>query len=334
MVQLEVVVEALPMRRPFAITGYVFEAMPAIVVRLTDGAHTGRGEAAGVYYLDDGTDRMMRMVQDVRADIEGGASRADLQRLLPAGGARNALDCALWELDAARQGVPAWQLAGLPALKPLVTTMTAGADTPEAMVGVVRDFAGVRAIKLKLTGDVALDTARVVAMRAAFPQAWLGVDANQGYTRPMLEQALPAFVGAGVKLVEQPLSRGQEAALDGFQSPIPLAADESLQTIDDLQHLVGRFQVANIKLDKSGGLTAGLAQAYRARELGLAVMVGNMAGTSWAMAPACIVGQLCQVVDLDGPLALKTDRNPSVTYEHGEIHCADAVWGSGETRME
>jgi L-alanine-DL-glutamate epimerase-like enolase superfamily enzyme len=333
-VKLDVVVEALPMRRPFVITGYIFESMPAIVVRLTDGAHTGRGEAAGVYYLDDGTDRMLRMVQDVRSDIERGASRADLQRLLPPGGARNALDCALWELDAARQGVPAWQLAGFPALKPSVTTMTAGADTPDAMVGVIHDFAGVQAIKIKLTGDVALDIARVTAMRGAFPGAWLGVDANQGYTRPMLEQALPAFVGADVRLVEQPLPRGQEAALDGFQSPIPLAADESLQSIDDLQHLVGRFQVANIKLDKSGGLTEGLAQAYRARELGLAVMVGNMAGTSWAMAPGCIVAQLCEFVDLDGPLALRTDRNPAVIYQHGEIHCADAVWGCGETRTE
>ncbi len=329
MLKLHVDVEALPMRRPFVITGYVFEAMPAIVVRLTDGSYTGRGEAAGVYYLDDDTDKMLRMVEDVRVEIEGGASRTDLQRLLPPGGARNAIDCALWELDAARQGEPAWRLAGFDALRPLVTTMTAGAGTPESMVEVACGFVGARAIKLKLTGDAPLDVARVQAVREALPEAWLGVDANQGYTLRKLETVLPAFVGADVRLVEQPLPRGQEAALDGFASPIPLAADESLQSIDDLPGLVGRVQVANIKLDKCGGLTEGLAQARRARELGLGVMVGNMAGSSWAMAPACIVGQLCEIVDLDGPLALKGDRMPAVTYRDGEIVCGDEVWGRG-----
>jgi L-alanine-DL-glutamate epimerase-like enolase superfamily enzyme len=157
----------------------------------------------------------------------------------------------------------------------------------------------------------------------------LGVDANQGYGLASLEAILPAFVEQGVKLVEQPLPRGQEEALRGFDSPIPLAADESLQSLEDLSAIAGCFQVANLKLDKCGGLTEALAMAKRAREMGLGVMVGNMAGSSWAMAPAFIVGQLCEIVDLDGPTALASDRTPAVEYRNGELVCDDRVWGSG-----
>ncbi len=329
MVEMRVHVERLVMKRPFVITGYVFDAMPAIIVTLTDGAHAGRGEAQGVYYLHDDAEHMVRLVESVRGEVEAGLSRAALQTRLPPGGARNALDCAMWDLEASRAGQPVWRLAGFDSVRPLVTTMTAGAEAPEVMAETVRGFAGVRAIKLKLTGEPALDVARVAAVRAACPDAWLGVDANQGYSLASLESVLPKFVDLHVKLVEQPLPRGQEAALDGFASPIPLAADESLQSLEDVAGLAGRFQVANLKLDKSGGLTEALAMARRAREMGLGVMVGNMAGTSWAMAPAYIVGQLCEVVDLDGPISLAADRTPAVVYRDGEIHCADNVWGLG-----
>ncbi len=329
MVKLQVHVERLMMKRPFVITGYVFDAMPAIIVTLTDGPHAGRGEAQGVYYLHDDTENMLRLVESVRGEVEAGLTRAALQTRLPPGGARNALDCALWDLEAARAGQPVWRLAGFDGVRPLVTTMTAGAEAPEVMAATVRGFAGARAIKLKLTGEPALDVARVAAVRAACPDAWLGVDANQGYSLASLEAVLPDFVDLGVSLVEQPLPRGQEAALDGFVSPIPLAADESLQSSDDLPSLEGRFQVANLKLDKSGGLTEALAMARRARDMGLGVMVGNMAGTSWAMAPAYIVGQLCEVVDLDGPISLAADRSPGVVYRDGEIICDDDVWGRG-----
>ena len=334
MVKMQVTVERLMMKRPFIITGYVFDAMPAIIVTLTDGEHVGRGEAQGVYYLRDDTDNMVRLVESVRGEIEAGLSRAALQTRLPPGGARNALDCALWELEGARTGQPVWRLAGFDSVRPLVTTMTAGADAPEVMADTAGGFTGARAIKLKLTGEPALDVARVAAVRAACPDAWLGVDANQGYSLASLQEVLPDFADLDVKLVEQPLPRGQEQALDGFRSPIPLAADESLQSLDDLAALAGRFQVANLKLDKCGGLTEAMAMAKRARDMGLGVMVGNMAGSSWAMAPGYIVGQLCEIVDLDGPIWLADDRTPAVEYRDGEIVCDDRVWGCGAARKE
>jgi L-alanine-DL-glutamate epimerase-like enolase superfamily enzyme len=334
MIRVRVEVERLMMKQPFVITGYVFDAMPAIVVTLTDGVHAGRGEAQGVYYLQDDTDNMVRVVESVRGEVEAGLSRAALQTRLPPGGARNALDCALWELEAARSGQPVWRLAGFDSVKPLVTTMTSGAQAPEEMARTARGFTGARAIKLKLTGEPALDVARVAAVRAACPQAWLGVDANQGYSMASLETVLPDFVAHDVKLVEQPLPRGQEDRLDGFESPIPIAADESLQSLADMPALAGRFQVANLKLDKCGGLTEALEMARRARDMGLSVMVGNMAGTSWAMAPAYIVGQLCEIVDLDGPVSLAADRTPAVVYQDGMIVCDDRVWGLGVAGKE
>ncbi len=329
MLRMRVQAEDLVMKHPFVITGYRFESMPAIVVTLSDDAYAGHGEASGVYYLGDDAANMLGHAESVRGAVEAGATREALQDLLPPGGARNAVDCALWDLEAARAGRPVWHLAGFADVKPLVTTMTVGADAPETMADGARAYAGAKAIKLKLTGETALDIARVQAVRAACPHAWLGVDANQGYTTATLDAVLPAFVQSGVSLVEQPLPRGEEAMLDGFASPIPLAADESVLSSGDLDGLVGRFQVANIKLDKCGGLTEALAMARRARELGLGVMVGNMAGTSWAMAPAFVVGQLCEVVDLDGPIFLRNDRTPGVQYRQGTVACGDDVWGTG-----
>jgi L-alanine-DL-glutamate epimerase-like enolase superfamily enzyme len=191
-----------------------------------------------------------------------------------------------------------------------------------------KNYAQARAIKMKLTGDLDLDIARVRAVRAARPTTWLGVDANQGYGIESLEKLLAALVEAKVALVEQPLKRGREADLDGFYSPIPLAADESALCLADIPKLIGRFHVVNIKLDKCGGLTEGLAMARQARELGLKVMVGNMVGTSWAMAPAFVVGQLCDIVDLDGPIFLANDRTPGLNYDDGLVRSSDDVWGS------
>jgi L-Ala-D/L-Glu epimerase len=329
MLQLQVRTDDLLMKEPFVIHGYVLEGMPSVVVTLRDARHAGRGEAAGVYYLKDDPAHMISQIEGVRADIESGLSRQALQERLPPGGARNALDCALWELEAARTGVPVWRLAGLDSVRALVTTLTAGAAAPKVMAARAASFDGARAIKLKLTGDPDLDARRVEAVRAALPHVWLGVDANQGYTATSLREVLPAFVRNRVDLVEQPVARGAEAELDGFSSPIPLAADESALCSADLAALVGRFDIVNIKLDKCGGLTEALVMVQAARRLGLGVMVGNMAGTSWAMAPAFIIGQFCQVVDLDGPIALRADRRPSVEYRNGEIWCSEAVWGRG-----
>jgi L-alanine-DL-glutamate epimerase-like enolase superfamily enzyme len=223
-------------------------------------------------------------------------------------------------------------VAGLDSVRPVITTFTVGADEPSRMADAARRYSGARAIKIKLTGELDLDLARVAAIRAALPDVWLGVDANQGFQIGDLDQLVAGLLEQRVELLEQPLARGREADLDGYQSAIPIAADESALTLDDVPGLVGRFQVLNIKLDKCGGLTEAMLMAHEARRLGLGVMVGNMTGTSLAMAPAFIVGQLCDFVDLDGPVFLAEDREPSVRYEDGTIWCPDEVWGSGAPR--
>jgi L-Ala-D/L-Glu epimerase len=190
----------------------------------------------------------------------------------------------------------------------------------------MRALTVMRAIKLKLTGE-SIDAERVRAVRQAREDVWLSVDANQGFTRASLEQLLPVLVDTRVALIEQPFPIGMDASLAGLRSPIPIAADESAQNLADLPALVGRYDLVNIKLDKCGGLTEGLAMARAARELGLGVMVGNMMGTSLAMAPAFLVGQLCSVADLDGPIFLQRDRSATVEYRDGSIYCSPATWG-------
>ncbi|HEX4972222.1 MAG TPA: dipeptide epimerase, partial [Steroidobacteraceae bacterium] len=267
----------------------------------------------------------------VRSSIEAGIDRETLRRLLPAGGARNAVDCALWDLESRLSGIPAWKIAGLNAPVPLVTTFTLGADDPEKMAQTATSYADAQAIKLKLTGTP-VDADRVRAVRTARPEAWLAVDANQGFTRASLADLMPVLVEARVGLIEQPFPIGREADLDGLRSPIPIAADESVQDLNDVAGLVGRFNVVNIKLDKSGGLTEALAMARHAHSLGLDVMVGNMTGTALAMAPAALVGQLCRIVDLDGPIFLQNDRSPGVVYEHGTVWCPPEVWGGARAK--
>jgi L-alanine-DL-glutamate epimerase-like enolase superfamily enzyme len=326
-VELELHNEPLPMSAPFRIAGHVFEAMPATVVTLREGDCVGRGEAAGVYYNDDHPETMIATLEALRPRIEAGLGRDALRTLLPAGGARNALDCALWELESQRSGVPVWKLAGLDKVDRLLTTFTVGADEPFVMADRAAAYTQARALKLKLTGDPALDAARVRAVRARCPSAWIGVDANQGYSAATLASLLPVLVEANIALLEQPCVRGRESDLDGIERPLPFAADESILDLAELEARHHRFDVINIKLDKCGGLTEGLLMAKRARELGKQVMVGNMCGTSLAAAPAFVLGQYCDIVDLDGPIFLAKDRTPSVKYEDGYIHCGDEVWG-------
>ncbi|MCD9033002.1 dipeptide epimerase [Luteimonas sp. Y-2-2-4F] len=328
-VELELHNEPLPLAAPFRIAGHVFEAMPATVVTLRDGRHVGRGEAAGVYYNDDRPETMLATLEALRPRIEAGIDRDALRTLLPAGGARNALDCALWELESQRSGLPVWKLAGLQGVRPLLTTFTVGADDPGTMADRAAAYTQARALKLKLTGEPDLDTARVRAVRARCPETWIGVDANQGYTADTLPRLLPVLVEAGVSLLEQPCARGREDELDGIDRVLPIAADESILDLAELEARHRRFDVINIKLDKCGGLTEGLLMARRARALGKRVMVGNMAGSSLAAAPAFVLGQCCDVVDLDGPVFLAQDRSPSVHYEDGHILCGDEVWGPG-----
>jgi L-alanine-DL-glutamate epimerase-like enolase superfamily enzyme len=321
-------IKSLPLAQPFHISGHVFTTSDIVEVTLSDGAHSGHGEAAGVYFLDDDPQAMMAMMAAVRARIEDGITRAELLDLMPPCGARNAIDAALWELEARQTGRPVWQTAGLDkAPEAIVTTFTLGAGSPEAMVRGAIGFADAVALKLKLTGDLDLDIARVDAVRAARPDCWIGVDANQGYAIEDLDALMTALIAADVKLLEQPLRLGCEADLRGYARPIPIAGDESILSLDDVAGAVGLFDVINIKLDKCGGLTEGLAMARLARSLGLRVMVGNMVGSSLAMAPAFILGQLCDIVDLDGPTFLAQDRTPSIVYDQGTAFCPTCVWG-------
>ncbi|HKE48829.1 MAG TPA: dipeptide epimerase [Rhodanobacteraceae bacterium] len=326
--RMHVAVEKLRLAKPFRISGYVFETQDAIVVTLDDGRHRGLGEASGVYYLGDTAETMVAAVEAARDAIEGGINRTALQRLMPPGGARNAVDCALWDLEAQRTGRDVWALAGLASVKPLVTTFTIGADDPAVMADGASAYANARALKMKLTGDLDADIARVKAVRAARPDTWLGVDANQGYAIDAIDALMPVLVEANVALLEQPIRRGREADLDGYRSPIAIAADESALSLTDIPAVARRFSVVNIKLDKCGGLTEALAMAHEARQLGLGVMVGNMVGSSLAMAPAFVVGQLCDIVDLDGPVFLAADREPGLVYEDGKVWCPGNVWGS------
>lgn len=331
MARLSMTVEATSLRldQPFRITGHVFDRVDAVVVTLGDGTHRGCGEAAGVYYLGDDLPQMRNALETARSAIEAQPSREQLRTILPAGGARNAADAALWDLEAKQQGRPVWQLAGLrEAPKPIRTTFTVSADMPEAMAERARGYTRARSIKVKLTGELALDIARVTAIRAARPDVWLGVDGNQGFQFGDLEPLINALLALDVKLVEQPLPRGCEAMLEGFTSAIPLAGDESLLTLADVASAVGRFDVVNIKLDKCGGLTEGLLMAEEARRQGLGVMVGTMVGTSLATAPGFVLGQLSDLVDLDGPTFLRQDRVPSVSYTDGMLYAGPEVWGA------
>lgn len=325
-VRMSIDTEHWPLSAPFRISGHTFETIEVTVVHLENSGEEGRGEAVGVYYKGDSAKSLKAMLEDVQTRIESGIDRTSLREVLPIGGARNAVDCALWDLEAKLSEKSVYALAGFPAPKPLLTTFTCGADTPEAMARAAVKYVQAKAIKLKLIGDSA-DARRVTAVREARPDVWLSVDANQGFSQVSFERILPTLVDCNVKLIEQPFPVGQESLLDGVKSPIPIAADESVQGFADISALIGRFQAINIKLDKCGGLTEGLMMAKKAISLGLEPMVGNMIGTSLAMAPALVLGQLCNVVDLDGPIFLKSDRAQTVKYEHGMISSPPDLWG-------
>lgn len=313
-------------RAPFHISGHTFTHADVIVVTLTRKGLKGAGEAAGVYFRGETLQSMTQQLEDIRLAVERGVTREELREMLPPGGARNAVDCALWDLEAKEQGVPAWRSAGLSAPRPLATTITLGADAPDAMAERARALGDAPRLKVKLTGD-GDDAARVRATRRARPDAWIGVDANQGFTRGSLETLYPTLLDSNVSLIEQPVRIGDEESLKGFRSAIPLAADESVRCAADVAALSGIFKVINIKLDKSGGLTEAFLMAKEARRHGLKPMVGCMATTSLAMAPAMLVGQLCEIVDLDAPLHLARDREPQVIYRNGTVAYGETGWG-------
>jgi L-alanine-DL-glutamate epimerase-like enolase superfamily enzyme len=297
-----------------------------VVVKLYDGSVRGRGEAVPYGRYGETTGGVLAAIEGLRDRIEAGLTREALQPLLPPGAARNALDCALWDLEAKRAGVRAWTLAGRARLDPVKTAYTLSLASPEAMGEAARVAARRPLLKLKIGGPDDLD--RVEAVRAAAPKARLIVDANEALSFEQLRALAPDFARLGVKLVEQPLPIGQDQALDGYDSPVPLCADESLHTRAELDACVGRYACVNIKLDKAGGVTEALALRAAAEAKGFEIMAGCMVATSLAMAPALLIAQGAAFVDLDGPLLLARDREPGLTYLGSLIEPPPAdLWG-------
>jgi L-alanine-DL-glutamate epimerase-like enolase superfamily enzyme len=319
-------IERWPAIRPFRISGHVWETFDTVVVEVGRGGKIGRGEALGVYYLEETVESMVVQIEGVAASVDANLDRAALQEMLPPGGARNAIDCALWDLEAKRGGRSIWELTGV-APKPLETVFTIGLEaTAEAMAEKAAAAANHALLKVKLDANRPLE--RLRAIRAARPDARLVVDANQGWTFDLLERLAPEFAALGVEMIEQPLRRGADAELAAYRSPVPLCGDESCLHLGELERAVDRYQLINIKLDKTGGLTHALALARAARAKGLGLMVGCMAGGSLAMAPTFVVGCLCDLVDIDGPLLQKTDRLPGMRYTGGRVAVfGPEVWG-------
>lgn len=315
-----------PYVSPFRISYQVSSVAETVQVQLTEGEFVGRGEALGVSYRGETIASMLAQLESVRATLLRGISRSELAKLLPAGGARCALDCALWDLEAKRSGKRAWELAGLASIKAITSDYTLSLDSPKNMAQAAAAARQYTMLKLKLSGEGDLE--RVRAVRAARPDAELTVDANQAWNERQLRDFTPKLAELGVRLIEQPLPAGADDALLGVESLVPICADESCQTTESLANLVGKYQYVNIKLDKTGGLTEALHLARAAERQGFRLMVGCMAGSSLSMAPAFIVGQLCDFVDLDGPLLASTDIAHPIRYEGGRMSAPERVlWG-------
>lgn len=315
-----------PMTAPFVITGHVFDSLEAVVVTLEQDGKAGHGEGVPVYYLNETAPGLLEQIEAVRRDVEAGVTREALQELLPPGGARNAVDCALWDLEAKQSGATVWSLAGV---QPAAcrTAFTLGIQKhPDLLAEQAARASGYKLLKIKL--DDVDPVERVAAVRKARPDAEIIIDANQGFSVELLKSVLDPFANLGVAMVEQPLPRGADEALEGITSPIPLCADESCLHRGELPAALKRYDMINIKLDKTGGLTEALALARAARATGKGLMVGNMLGTSLSMAPAFVIAQLCDFVDLDGPLNLKSDAAPSMIYRGGLVDAPRSkFWG-------
>jgi len=313
-------------RRPFRIAYRTITHSRTLTVELRQGDLVGRGESYGIPYRGETVEGMLEQLASVRCEVEHGVTRAGLERLLSPGGARNALDCALWDLEAKQLGRRVWELAGLDSVRPLVTTYTLSLDAPEAMARAAAAVPQYPLLKLKLAGDGDLD--RVALVRAARPDAQLMVDANQAWDEQQLHQWAPRLAELGVTLIEQPLPAENDASLEGYAGAVALCADESCQTVESLAELRAKYQYVNIKLDKTGGLTEALNLARCAAMQGFRLMVGCMGGSSLSMAPGFVVGQLCELADLDSPLLIMSDVSHAICYEGSRMHPPQPqLWG-------
>ena len=319
--------ERWPIAGSFTISRGAKTEAAVIVAEVCNGPHIGRGECVPYPRYGETPDATLAAILAMSEVIERGLSRQDLQAAMPAGAARNALDCALWDLEAKQAKRAAWMIAGQQAApRPLTTAYTISLGTPEAMAEATAKAAHRPLLKIKLGGDG--DSARIAAVRKAAPDSTLIVDANEAWTADNLESLLGACADVGVMLVEQPLPAGHDAALARIKRPIAVCADESVHDRASLPGLRERYDAINIKLDKTGGLTEALAMSDAARALGFDIMVGCMVATSLAMAPAMLVAQQARVVDLDGPLLLKQDRDGGLRYDGSTVYPPDtSLWG-------
>lgn len=324
---LDVAHDRFGLSSPFRISRGVKTAADVVTVTIAQGTAIGRGEAVPYARYGEGIDDTLAAIRAVAPAFADGAGRKDLATLLPGGAARNAIDCALWDLEARLAGRSVAALAGVPEPVALPSAITIGLDTPDAMARAAARVATVPLLKIKV--DRTDPAAQIAAVRAAAPAPRLIVDPNESWTIETLAALKPHLPDWRVDLLEQPLPAGEDGALAQFDSPVPIAADESLHTAADLDRLAGRYDVVNIKLDKTGGLTEALVLANRAREKGFGLMVGCMVCSSLGIAPAMLLGGQAAFVDLDGPLWLSEDRPGGVTDHHGMLSPpAPGFWGS------
>jgi L-Ala-D/L-Glu epimerase len=323
---LSVRVERWPIAGAFTISRGVKTEAVVVVAELSDGTHRGRGECVPYARYGETVEGVAAAIEAMGAGIAHGLDRERLQSAMAPGAARNALDCAFWDLAAKRAGRPVHELLGLAAPKAVTTAYTISLAAPDTMAQAAAMAAERALLKIKL--GVPGDPARIAAVRRAAPRAKLIVDANEGWTPDDLAANLAACAQAGVTLVEQPLPAERDDALAGIARSLPICADESVHASASLSSLVGKYDAVNIKLDKTGGLTEALLMASEAERLGFKLMVGCMVATSLAMAPAMLVAQRARLVDLDGPLLLARDRPDGLCYDGSRVHPpTPALWG-------
>ena len=326
MPQLTVTREVWPLAAPFAISRGSKTSAGVIVATIGEAGVTGRGECVPYARYGESVEGVADTLEVLAPDIAAGMDREALQRALPAGAARNALDCALWDFEAKKTGMPVWKLAGLPEPGPVTTAFTLGLDSADAMARAARAESGRPLIKMKLAGEGDLE--RVAAVREAAPNSRLIVDANEGWDAGMVGPFGAALAGLGVEMIEQPLPAGADGLLADLPHTVPFYADESCHDRASLESVVEKYDGVNIKLDKTGGLTEALALKREAEAAGLGVMVGCMVATSLAMAPGVLLAQDAAIVDLDGPLLLARDRDDGLVFAKSELFppCV-ALWG-------
>jgi L-alanine-DL-glutamate epimerase-like enolase superfamily enzyme len=325
-IDLDVREEVFPIAGRFTISRGSRTESRVVTVELTDGETRGRGECYPYPRYGESVESVIARIEAMRGVVANGLNRAALQEAMPPGAARNGLDCAFWDLEAKRAGARVWELAGLPAPKPVVTAYTLSLDEPAAMRAKAAENADRPLLKIKLGGAGDID--RLRAVREGAPEARIIVDANEGWTAENYSQIAPVVLELGVEMVEQPLPAGDDGPLAEMERPLPVCADESCHDRASLPKLAGRYDMINIKLDKTGGLTEALALKAEAEKLGLGVMVGCMIGSSLGMAPAVLVAQGARIVDLDGPLLLARDRAHPLIYDAAGVHPpTPELWG-------